>query len=76
MFTKIKIEQNPDCYTFQCTSEVVLKTDVIKIERDKDNEYEDSVESTEMKSELENAESGMSCDIFIKLKPRYRSSIF
>lgn len=65
MSTKIKIEQeDPDSYSFQCTSEVKLEIDVIKIERNEDNEYEDNVESTEIKSELENVDSGMSYDLY------------
>lgn len=54
MSRKVKLEQKSDCYSFQCSSEVILETDVIKIEND-----EDDVASIKIKAELENVESGM-----------------
>lgn len=59
MSTKIKIENESDCYSFQCTSEVILKTEFIKVEGSKYNEYEENVESKEIKLELDNVQPGM-----------------
>lgn len=51
MSTQIKTKEDPDSYTFECTSELILENDVIKVEVDGYYEQEESVKPPEIKSE-------------------------
>lgn len=64
MSTEIEIEVDPDCNSFQCTSEIILDTDVIKLEVDDDSKYEENPESIEIELEIENVQNGMSSLFF------------
>lgn len=58
MFTQIKMKEEPACYTFECTSELILHNEIIKVEVDRYEEI--CVKSPEIKSELESLRSGKS----------------
>lgn len=62
MSKEIKIERDPDCSSFQCTSEIKLETDVLKIEVDIDGGCEVDVEPQQIKSEIEHVQRGTSSD--------------
>lgn len=60
MSTEIKIEQDADCGSHQCTSEIKLESDVIKIEVDFHCGCEEYVEPLQINADLEHVQRGMS----------------
>lgn len=56
MSTEIKIKEDPDRYNFECTSELILENDLIKLEKDRHGD--ESVASPKMKAELKSIQSG------------------
>lgn len=71
-----KIKEEPDNFTFEPTSELILDNCVVKVEADSSYKYHEIVDSQEIKVELDNVRSGKSpVNLFVSAKNLYVNEV-